>query len=696
MKTCAVPLILLGLGLGGVTSANAQGACPPLASSPPMMTIKIFNDDSQYIFPVLTTGKSGTPVNAGVDIWLQAISKVPMNNIPQCPYPRTKAFRIYINPSTGIGPGKHVTITVPLYTQLVTTVNPITPNQYIDWWNGGTILLYHISVATPPRALTEDLSPTLRPGQVPVPPPVTGAFFPMCKGDCQPSQPLLFFSDDADLPKNDPSQQAEFTLGARVAQVVVNPATDPPNTLDVMNVDFDVSYVNLAHLPATMGPFGNAQVGYVGTPQSIGTFKAALRNFLTAFTDWPQFIRTYSTPPTPQTLLKLASPLEIFARLTGAAPPPDLTPLIPPQVWPTKLWTPIEALRTNWKTFAGKAGSPGTCLPTPSGTHFCDAIIDVKALMAANFAKYQTIFPSMCTGTPIPTLTDDILIAHVYGWAPFTESITSPGGCPAAANLLENTTLDYMANNFAKYAKVKLGFDQLNYGLFPDAKYVFNPWVVLIHGEKCDSAPKYVCAPNVYAYSVDDAVGNIQAEATGFIIDVGSTQHLENMMPAAPPIHINYAIGPQTIKMKNYSICSADAPKKLVNPNFQSFVISANNPKNCPIFFRDNKSPPQRYTFTITQPPPFTVFPTPAVPPFPTWTPTTAAVIDCSGNTGLPPYQQSSKAWCCELLAMGGNGVWAYSQPDTTSAHKSQIHTVVTNIAQQSTTNPNPSCSMGK
>jgi hypothetical protein len=35
-------------------------------------------------------------------------------------------------------------------------------------------------------------------------------------------------------------------------------------------------------------------------------------------------------------------------------------------------------------------------------------------------------------------------------------------------------------------------------------------------------------ALNVYAYSVDDAVGNIQAEGTGFIIDVGDTKHLEN------------------------------------------------------------------------------------------------------------------------------------------------------------------------
>jgi hypothetical protein len=182
MKTCAVPLIVLGLGLGGVTGANAQVPCPPLGSSPPLMTIKIFNDDPiQYIFPVLTTGKSGTPLDQGVDIWLQAFSQVPQNNIPQCPYPRTNAFRIYINQKTRIGPGKHVTISVPLYTKLVTPVNQEMPNQYIDWWNGVTILLYHNSVAaTPPRALTEDLAKG--PPQVPVPPPIAGAVFPTCCG----------------------------------------------------------------------------------------------------------------------------------------------------------------------------------------------------------------------------------------------------------------------------------------------------------------------------------------------------------------------------------------------------------------------------------------------------------------------------------------------------------------------------------
>ena len=160
--------------------------------------------------------------------------------------------------------------------------------------------------------------------------------------------------------------------------------------------------------------------------------------------------------------------------------------------------------------------------------------------MAANFDNYLKIFPSKCSGTPI-TLTDDKMIAHVYGWAPFTEA-ASGQGCGATDNLLENTP-GYQSNNYAEYLRVKQEFDKLNYGTTQDPESVFNPWVVMIHGSS------YMNAPNVYAYSVDDAVGNIQADGLGFVVDVGSTEHLENQLPAAPPITINYAInGPAPVE----------------------------------------------------------------------------------------------------------------------------------------------------
>jgi hypothetical protein len=679
MKAFVTALILLTLDLGHVSNADAQ-IVPRMV---PTMTMKIFNDDpAHYIFPVLTTGQGM------VDIWLQAIFQIPQDQNGNFPYPRDKSFRIYINPSKGIGPGQSVTITVPLYTQLVTSVAPKQPNQYIDWWNGGTIQLFGSDTATPPRALTDDL--TNRPGQQPVKEIAPGAILPTCTGNCQASQPLQFFSDTGgDLPKNDPSQLIEYTLGARVQLMVNNPNKDPTNALDLQNVDFDVSYVNVAYAPAAMGPYQNDQVGYVGTPQLIDTFTAALDKFLTDFPGWPQFVRTYPTAPTPETILKLPSPLEIFSRLaTDALAPPDLTPLVPPEQWPNKLWTPVQALRDNWIKYAGsansKVNSPGTCRSTGNKNGFCDAVLDVKTLMFANFQNYLAIFAKQCSGTPI-TLTDDKMISHVYGWAPFTEA-ASGTGCGAGVNLLENTP-GYSKNNYAKYLPVKEEFDKLNYGLYAGAPYVFNPWVVLIHGQK------YVDAPNVYAYSVDDAVGNIQAEATGFIIDVASTKHLENQLPAAPPININIGFGgPQPVQFTSYRICKNDAAHdKPVNPHFPSFVINANNPAKCPIYFLDNKPRQQLYTFTITKAPPFTLFQNPADAE---WNAQTASWINCTGNTGTPPFQQSSKAWCCDKTAR--NGVWAYSTPEPHNVHQSEIHNVITNIPQQTTSNPDMTCSEGK
>ena len=134
---------------------------------------------------------------------------------------------------------------------------------------------------------------------------------------------MQFFSDTTDLPKNDPAQLLEYTLGARVQLIVAeNPSTDPTNTLDLRNVDFDVSYVNLAFAPAAMGPYQNDQVGCVGTPQSINTFTTALNKFLTDFPGWPQFVRTCADK-SKETLLKLPSPLEVFSRIKpGLEAPP--------------------------------------------------------------------------------------------------------------------------------------------------------------------------------------------------------------------------------------------------------------------------------------------------------------------------------------------------------------------------------------
>lgn len=667
--------LALSLLLGSSARASEEAEAAP--AKPPLMTIKIFNDNpGQYIFPVLTTGAGPR------DIWLQAIFKVPAAQTDTKTYARAKNFRIYINPTVGIAPNTSVTLTLPLYTQLAKTVDPTKPDQYVDWWNGGTVLLYANDKPTPPKALQEALK---RPTQREITSLADAAVRPQCP-KCRPAptprQPLKFYSDDSDLPKNDPTQLLEYTLGARVALEVKNPATDPPNTLDLRNVDFDVSYVNIAHLPAAMGPFRNDQVGYVGTPQRIGAFSAALRGFLEDYPGWPRFVRTYADG-TKETILKLASPLEIFARLGPKLPPPDLEP--PPR-WPDRLWPPVQAMRTNWMTFAGTVDplADGRCTSSAAGDTFCDAIADAKRLMKANYDNYVSIFAKHCVGKPV-ALTDDLMISHIYGWTPFTEAETGTG-CPARANLLENTP-GYEANDYARYLKIKQQFDKLNYGTLRGVKYTFNPWVELIHGRK------YVNAPNVYAYSVDDAVGNIQADGLGFIIDVGSTKNLENPLPAAPPVTINYAIdGPNGVRFSRYRICKNDpAVERRVNPSFSSFIINANDPASCPIYLFDDKTPAQLYTFTVTRKPPFRIF---ADQSKANWTAETAQPIDCSGNTAAAPFQPSSKTWCCDRSAR--NGVFAFSTPEPHNAHQSLNHYVIAHGPEPTMATSDQSCSNGR
>jgi hypothetical protein len=334
--------------------------------------------------------------------------------------------------------------------------------------------------------------------------------------------------------------------------------------------------------------------------------------------------------------------------------------------WPTVVWPPIQQIRDKWATYST------SCQHSAEGfTTFCDAILDVRDLIAANYQQYTKIFPTECNGTPVPN-TPDRIVSHVYGWGPWTESLGTGTGCHPTANLLENTP-GYMANDYDLYGKVKLEFDKLNYGTYPNAPYAFNPWVQFIHGDAI--LPDQLGMPGVYAYSVDDAVGNLNVEAEGYIIDIGSTKHLENQTRATPPLSIQLGFSSEAqFRFQTYGVCgNASSQQKPVNPANPQFIISATAPQNCPVFLTDNENPPQTYTFTVTKPPPYTVIPQADVRKgLANWSdgngrPTkynTTSVIDCSGNTS-----QLTKAWCCTQLPGSGAGVFAFSSPEV-PAHR--------------------------
>jgi hypothetical protein len=134
------------------------------AQTVPTMTIEIHNDSERYsIYPVLSTGG-----HFPIDTWMQAAFNVPKSHLADNPYPTPNTFRLYFNPTgAGIPPHSSITVTLPLYTQLVPSgqVNPKLPDQYVDWWNGGRISIYASPFAdgAPPKALVANY--TARPSQ---------------------------------------------------------------------------------------------------------------------------------------------------------------------------------------------------------------------------------------------------------------------------------------------------------------------------------------------------------------------------------------------------------------------------------------------------------------------------------------------------------------------------------------------------
>jgi hypothetical protein len=480
-----------------------------------------------------------------------------------------------------------------------------------------------------------------------------------------------------------------------------------------------------------MGVFGNDQVGYTGTPQTIDQFKGVngntggLTNFKNTNTvpnvgGWPQFYNDYANimtnRPAPFAYLKFPSLLEIFQRLAGANPPTDLSPLITPQQWslgpPASLsaWPPIQALFTNWTAYAGMvtasssppyytttSGScPGTYQPGTPITTWCNALIAQKALLLTNYTKYRQLFLNgTCNGTPVD-INNGLLVAHLYGFTPWVEA--SPGtGCNPLANLLQDTPGYYMdktVNNepfrdYTNYHIVKTAYDKLNYNILPSPGYVLNPYSDLIH----NPAPA-LNIPCAYAYSVDDAQGNVQAEGQGFIVDVGSTVNLENSEKCNAPVSITlgYNNPPFTPRFLKYAVCQ-NIPTRIkpVIPGFASFVISATNPAACPIYLWDNKGPDtvppgpqggQMYTFTLNADPNNVAasFPFFQIPANATWVTANHANVGCKGNypaSGgtIPPYEPSSQFWCCDQAS--SSGIYAFSQSAET-AHASLSYNINT------------------
>jgi hypothetical protein len=568
----ALSSVIFGSGMIGVAQAQIQPVIP-------VMTIVIHNNSPDFNIYPLISFPGATP-----DKWIQAFLGVKQADLGDNPYPSASTTRMYVNccaaGDKGIPPGGSATIRLPLYSPLVTVIDPKKTGQLVEWWQGGNINIYESPKGKgPPLALLNLWNDKTQ----------KSLNFVSNRPNC-PDEAVcrVFSATTGNPPPDEPHQLVEYTLGAAPVNPNRGKSNEPFYLFDPQNVDYDVSYVNSAYLPIVMEPYGNPLVGYIGAPSSIGDFSDAVADFLKSDIGkgWPLYVADDGSGGVVPG--KIPSALEIFAASVVNDPgkPNDGQWVAPPKFSPApESSPPIRAMIKLWRD----------CQKGGTG-QVCTYLNDATELLLANFDNYIKNYSQNKSWNcrtdrqPHPpnrqSLTSLQILQHLYGWVQFNEH------CAADANLLQ----DMQGFN---YPKIKNEFDRLQYwrNVSKGQYGVFHPYVALIHG------PTFIDAPNTYAYSVDDAVGNMQTDGTGLIIAVGGTKNLPNPDPATPNVNFNYAYKSLSNGnfFKKYGRCTP-GPETRTNPNFSSFAVPigvTQKVSDCLITFLDNRG--RQYQFQISK-----------------------------------------------------------------------------------------------
>jgi hypothetical protein len=624
-QTFAAFFLLAALIFGGRYATAATPASVNCThGQTPTMTVEIYNDSKDFnIYPVLFAGAP-----SDTDTWIQACFQLTDDQLESHPYPRANQYRMYINccasGENGIPPGGSAKITLPLYSPLVDSIKPKLSAQLIDWWQGGGINFYRSPAedTSPPAVLQQHWDGDQNGNEV-----KPKGNLPTCNG-CK----LHFFNAPASIPNSDPQQLTEHTLGAQPINPDHAKPGEPARLWVPNNVDYDVSYVNYVYMPAVMEPYGNPLIGYIGSPSSIRGFNTAIGDWhgSTLGADWP----LYKDGSGGVVSGKIPSALEIFLNTAAF----DNTNVFTPA--PSKS-IPISKMQSEWEVCVNQKGTDP----------ICPLIRSVTTLLEANYDNYQktgledgTTWKDVwqCTGQPVAK-TDQLLLAHLYGWTPFLENCKN-----TAANQLYNTPGYADPKAPLNYEVVKADFDQLQYwvNVLKGEYGAFDPYVALVHG------PDYISAPYTYAYSVDDAVGNMQTDGSGLIIAVGGLENLPN--PDHATANVNFPFGYSSsydggINFTEYGRCTKTPDTPTVS-YFTSFAVPEgieNTPSsvvNCTISMQDSRG--RIYLYKLKGLPaqfPSNPFPTPEERRT-----VNSQLIDCTGNAGqvlnwcqdIYPYQQ--------------------------------------------------------
>ena len=440
---------------------------------------------------------------------------------------------------------------MPFYTQLETAPCPFLLDQYINWWRALRVYVYDDPGAIA-HAYDSDTNPQ---NATPISPPGTIPSCPAC------ALPLVVYRSQTggdghgvSLPPVDPSQLLEFTF----ALVLEAPQ---PLSINYAFVDYDISSVDQVYLPVAMDPINNPYIGYIGSVLARGSvqppqgFAGRLAQFQSDF-GWPKY--KWPDYVTNQGNLRLPGTFNVMNEIANPGSPPPFVPDGPA----LKQLPVIQAMETLWNTCcgAGWPGSPATCTPPSPSTPTCDKMAQVAHLFEQNYARYQ----QLCA-TPTG-LSRDHMLANIYGWVPF---ISCPEG--DVDNQLQNTP-GYGEDGYAAVANAYVDL-QYHSPPTPTTYGDFNRYVQLIHDVK-------YLRVGEYAFSIDDAAGNMLEVGEGLNIAIGGPTGLGNPNPYDPWRYFLFVVGdaPESLSWTKYRICTQSDPATCpsTSPD-RNFEVSGTN-----------------------------------------------------------------------------------------------------------------------
>jgi hypothetical protein len=505
--------------------AQVEDCVSPSPRTVPVKIVKIKNNSGVPIYVVLETAKQDLldENKRQHDRWLQAEFQPTKGT-----YASTYLYRAYVNPQNGIPDRASVSVTVPFYTQLELKPCPNKPDQYINWWRALRIYVYddrgainHAYETDTKMANAVPIS-KFAPNAAPVP-------------TCQACfAPLVVYriltggdKHGVSLPSTDPSQLLEFTFAT------VTPFPQPLK-IDYGFVDYDISSVDQVYLSVAMDPVNNPFIGFIGSVLRRDIFSARLTNFRNDFS-WPKY--KWPAYVTNQTAIRLPATFNVMNEIAHPGAPPPFEPAGAA----IKNLPVFKKMKDLWDGCCGDKWPSKPCQKPQPSSNTCNKMAQVAELFEKNYGKYKTL----CR-TPVK-LDRDQMMANVYGWVPFN-------GCPGGGviNELKDTP---GIGGAAGYHKISSAYVDLQYKSPPDPKTFgdFNRYTELIH------STKYLHVGE-YAFSIDDAAGNMLEVGDGVNITVGGAQGLDNINPYDPWRFFLFNVGSAKETgptWKKYRVCTA-------------------------------------------------------------------------------------------------------------------------------------------